>query len=574
MGFNELALVGLAVLTPVLAFIVFVARLGHPHHRKIALGLYLAGWIPFSLALQRHGSSFEESLGPATGYLTAHWAPLVAGGFSLLLAWVIWLIIPHKRSFLGSISESERAALLAEDIPLLRYMIFRMDLVFSQLVLSGLLENRGSALSSEEETTLRRLWGDFVAATFECDLLKQRYRAFPEVSVRKSKQHHFQCFLVAYGAFLAQYRAGLRLSQRVASSDSIKSLLNEPSESFPSQTFAAIQKRSITPESVVQLNVGRAYLSITTKSLQAEEDITNELDRLLSDIDAVVAEDPRVFVGNPLDYFESKAFKFWLPVQKSIAVHASHIRTVSRPYFVPPEALTERAGMLEPGDILLQRREWHLTNLGIPGYWTHLALYVGTPERLNDFFSDIPATTDTSASEILFASCETARATLGHSDEEGFPLAVIEALRPGVVLTSLEVSGSTDALAVLRPRQSKAKRLQGLLRAFEHLGKPYDYNFDFATDQALVCSELVYKAFRDLDILQPERVGGRLLLSPNLLAERFDTQLRDSDVPELEFVLFLDGLGEIGQFEEADSDAFRLSHKRAKWHVLTEDGTS
>jgi hypothetical protein len=113
-----------------------------------------------------------------------------------------------------------------------------------------------------------------------------------------------------------------------------------------------------------------------------------------------------------------------------------------------------------------------------------------------------------------------------------------------------------------------------LLRAFEHLGKPYDYNFDFATDQALVCSELVYKAFRDLDILQPKRVGGRLLCSPNLLAERFDTQLRDSDVPELEFVLFLDGLGEPGKFQEAEVDEFRRSHRRPKWHILTEDGAT
>jgi hypothetical protein len=32
--------------------------------------------------------------------------------------------------------------------------------------------------------------------------------------------------------------------------------------------------------------------------------------------------------------------------------------------------------------------------------------------------------------------------------------------------------------------------------AFSHHAKPYDYNFDFATDHALVCTELVWRSYR------------------------------------------------------------------------------
>jgi len=148
---------------------------------------------------------------------------------------------------------------------------------------------------------------------------------------------------------------------------------------------------------------------------------------------------------------------------------------------------------------------------------------------------------------------------------------VIEALRPGVIVQSLEASGAADSLAVLRPRVSKSDRWAAVLEALSHYGKPYNYQFDFRTDSALVCSQLVYKAYEMSSglRLEPRMKGGRLLLSPNEIAMKFAREL-DTENAELELVLFLDGTG-VGQVDKRSTNEFCASWSRPKWHIVFQD---
>ena len=118
------------------------------------------------------------------------------------------------------------------------------------------------------------------------------------------------------------------------------------------------------------------------------------------------------------------------------------------------------------------RREWHLTNLGIPGYWTHAAIYVGSLEELDAYFEGLPSLRGKPASDHLHAQRPDAYQQLWTPDALGRPMRVLEAVTKGVRVATLEESGVADSLAALRPLVSKEEKLRAILDGLTHLGSP------------------------------------------------------------------------------------------------------
>ena len=155
------------------------------------------------------------------------------------------------------------------------------------------------------------------------------------------------------------------------------------------------------------------------------------------------------------------------------------------------------ARRLRPGDVLLEKTPFRLTDRFIPGHWGHVALWVGTAD-------EVRAMAGEPSSEAA------ARLVAGAG--------VCEALRDGVQLNTLDHFLNIDDLCILRPRDPA--RVPGAVRrALQQLGKEYDFNFDVQTVDRIVCSELVYRTYVD-ESWPTDRALGRWTISPDQVAYR------------------------------------------------------
>lgn len=170
--------------------------------------------------------------------------------------------------------------------------------------------------------------------------------------------------------------------------------------------------------------------------------------------------------------------------------------------YAKPDLERQMAGQLRAGDVLLEKTPFRLTDLMIPGYWGHAAIWVGSETELRELgVWDHPAVRP-------------------HQEKIRRGKGVIEALRNGVVLNSFAHFLNVDDLAVLRPAQpDQATQAARVLRAFRQLGKAYDFNFDVESTDRIVCSELIYQVYTEM-IWPTSKQLGRATISPDQVAQR------------------------------------------------------
>jgi hypothetical protein len=559
-----LAWMGVSLALAIAAFGVLGLRAGYPRHRWIATGLWLASWGPLVLSFVQHRDDLRARGLAVADALSEHWLHGGAIVGLLVVGYLVRVLFPTDPDVAPQLEKDELEARAHAGLLQLVYVMDKVEACIGALREAGLGAKTGEALSADEEVLVRERWARFVEACFELDVLKAQYRAFYVLD--PTGLAHARAFLVAYGAYVAEYRAEAVVTHEVGEDGVLRRMLDDanPRHDLAPDSYRALLERSVHPNTLLRLAAGRAYLKVVGERVK-DEPVFARVRAYLDQLDEMLDERPEGFLDNPLEYLERVAFDVWFPLQKNVTLGITAVHVPSREHFVCEAELRKAAGRLEPGDTLLMRREWHLTNLGIPGYWTHAALYTGTLEDIDRYFAGTPELEGKPASEVIRARYPDAYRHMSESRSS-----VIEAVGAGVVLRPLEVSGVCDSLAALRPVISKADKLRAIQDALEHLGKPYDYEFDFATDGAIICSELVYKAYRRAGglALEPELFNGRFLLSPNAFCEKLDREY--DGARQLEFALFLDGIAP-GRVEDRDAAALRESHKRPKWHILVAD---
>lgn len=154
------------------------------------------------------------------------------------------------------------------------------------------------------------------------------------------------------------------------------------------------------------------------------------------------------------------------------------VKPLKSPKRVQSDVIETLRPILRPGDVFVTRHDDAMSNLFLPGFWPHSALWLGVED------ADI-----------------------------------LEAKKDGVLLRNIEETLHVDAFTIIRPKLTEDQIQTALRRARSHVGKLYDFVFDFRTSDRLVCTEVIYRAYHGIGAIQFDLIvqAGRHCLSAEAL---------------------------------------------------------
>jgi hypothetical protein len=410
----------------------------------------------------------------------------------------------------------------------------------------------------EEDNAVRGRFASYLAARTALLRLAAIYAGFGGV---REPDTRARCFLLGYAAAASAHEAGLRLVHAVGDDEAARRKLNEaePAWGFPEGLFDRVRREAADRRTAAMLAEMGAYHrdrlgAWRSAAIWPDADL-DWLDALIREA-AAYAEargvaPARAWVADLAARVRRDAYTPVYAVQSVVATWIGDARIVEEAPLVAADQVRALRARLKPGDILLERRNWYLSNAFLPGFWPHAALYVGTPDDLRRLgVADRPE---------VRARLESFRAPAA----DGEPCTVIESVSEGVIFNSLTHSMHADHVAVLRPRLPTSRVAEAIVRAFSHQGKPYDFEFDFFTSDKIVCTELVYRAYEGALRFDLLRVMGRDTLPAIEIVRKFARE-RGTPQAELDFVAFLDGDPSIRSAREADAEVFGRSADRPR----------
>ncbi len=567
-----------SLLLTFIALAIVGTRLFYPFHMVVGITIYLLSFIPLAKRIymgRNTWRTYRAYTQTATFFRREKWRVVFAACLVLASAAFLYVRPLDERPFAG-MSDAEIAARVNDD---LYTSVTAMDYLEStgNTLLATLAEGEADVNATE---AVAHAFEEFLHAVAFSESLTDTHRYFAGIPYRLERER-ITSFLIAYSLYVKKYEITHRIMLLVSEDGHRKKALNQRFEAFGrSNLYDEMVVRYFAPKTRIRLTGGYYYMELFAGKGEGNE---AALLRSKGEGSYVYLRDhvltSVLFTGEVLaDTAERRMFDAWFPVQKTVATAMGRaiLTTRGKDGLITDEQALEMEKAMRPGDIMLQRRNWHVSNVGIPGFWTHSALYTGDLAVMDAYFaSEFPYKGHASFSELLAAEYPTVFARYQEPDKDGRPRSVIEAIEPGVVMQSVPVSADADFVVVLRPTLSKRDVLEALRKAFAHVGKPYDYDFDFVTRDTLVCSELIYDSYFPRE---PEKrglrfelssVNGRSIVSPLDIAEKYVHE-RGTSAAELTYVYFLRGNEDGGVARPASESEFVESLSWSKFSFFQE----
>jgi len=434
--------------------------------------------------------------------------------------------------------------------------------------------------SREQREVIWQTWKTFLDRILVLDEMGQRYDALYRNT--KGKKEKLMTYQIGYAAFLIQYRYAMEFITLIENDPGMHTMLNEavPELGLKAGHYKTLKFRFLN----VIRGMEFARLNAIYNSFGEEDQLI--LRREIEEDSKAIWQQgkgngPKQTAKNAIKIIQDTGFTMWFPLQKEVSEWMGDVKVLRlKRSLVNQKQIKEIQSLLKPGDILLERREWYLSNIGLPGYWPHAALYIGTPQERMAYFNDKTVASYYAKHKGSFDDYLKTRYPKAYQiglipQEHHHIPRVLEAISEGVSFTTLEHSVDADSVVILRPRLSKLEKAMAIERAFHYSGRPYDFNFDFLTDAELVCTELVYKAYEPKQnytglTFPLQEIVGRKVTTANDIARMFDEEYGTSK-QQLDFIAFYDGHEWQKKAIRSDVNTFRESWKRSKWFIWVQD---
>ncbi len=420
---------------------------------------------------------------------------------------------PQHRARTAEATPLTEARLLSE-ARTLQQIIAGLDQLQQRAEHTGIIQSAGQRgyLIPEEDDRVRQgllAYRNYRLALYEIILQLEQYPKLKPAGLR------LKAFLVAYAAALTLYSKSLRLDELAAKSPLIRGKLNEPEPKFDLEEgfFDDVMSGFCSLRNYGLILRATWFWTMRRRAIRALARVEPEpwagLEKL-----AVVE---RRTVQSALNRVLRSRLKlgwrsFWQTAFKPVdrAQYDLRARVGGRfagawvhpdRHQAPDDAtLKALAALLQPGDVLLMRSEGKLTAALLPGFWAHAAIFLGDREALSALNPEQAKEAETDA-------------------RLGF---VIEGVSPCVRIVSLKTCLDTDHVLVVRPLLPPEAIGEALSEALLHLGKPYDFEFDFNLSSRIVCTGLVYRAYHGRGAIQfhlIKRLGNFTLTGDDLAAQ-------------------------------------------------------
>jgi hypothetical protein len=368
----------------------------------------------------------------------------------------------------------------------------RLESLVDQTPVLAVAAQRGYFTPDEDDRVRQALlaYRNYRLAAYEIIF---RYRDFARIADEGLQS---RCFLVGFAAALVLYAKSLKIIQVAEHQRLLRAKLNEPDAKFDLEA-------GFFDDVLVGYSSLYNYRALARADRLWRDQRRSEVFRHLdADPDwhwlGDIIRKKRIIVRKRLVDVMLRRLRydwraFWrtalrparqtrYSLQTLLGGHFAGVHVVPNPVHVlTPQVLAALRPQLAPGDVLLCRAEGKLTAALLPGFWSHAAIYLGSRGELE---------------ALKVREQPHAAGCWEQIPENPGPLGcVIEAVAPRVRICPLETSLYADHVVVLRPNVSREEIAGALGEAFGHLGKPYDFEFDFSVTSRIVCTELVYRCY-------------------------------------------------------------------------------